>query len=380
MADEPNRGGVPWLEIGAVAAVVAAFVTAYGVWLQNPGAVRRDLDHLSHVDAGAVLAVAGFVFLVYLVGQAWRMLRRCALSGELGGCGTIWLMVAGCLYLVAHATAAKYDVLSIPTMLVFQGREPMKKIIGAYPRGRLLAEIAPLIGEPNSAAEVREDVLSITLDNGILRVAILKGDGTYSYVTEDANRLGLVYLPATVELTSAIDELESLLNDSYSTKEQIQAFLAKHEDVILGGEYKTAHSRIFLRRDGHPALRADFVLEPIAGELADVFEIQPAHASVAHDIDGIAQLSDVVIEACARLREYRDYFEDEIRRVQIEDEHGVRLFRPRMFIVIGRANQMDAITKRRLETQLNDVKLRSWDEVLAVARANLHRAHSSPKE
>jgi thioredoxin 1 len=41
------------------------------------------------------------------------------------------------------ATAMKYDVLSIPTLLVFKGGEVVKKMVGAMPKKRLIDELAP---------------------------------------------------------------------------------------------------------------------------------------------------------------------------------------------------------------------------------------------
>lgn len=44
------------------------------------------------------------------------------------------------------ATATKYDILSIPTLLVFSGGEVVKKLVGAMPKKRLVEELAPWIG------------------------------------------------------------------------------------------------------------------------------------------------------------------------------------------------------------------------------------------
>jgi thioredoxin 1 len=44
-----------------------------------------------------------------------------------------------------QATAAKYEVISIPTLIVFKNGEPAKKIIGAMPKKRLEAELAPAL-------------------------------------------------------------------------------------------------------------------------------------------------------------------------------------------------------------------------------------------
>jgi thioredoxin 1 len=42
-------------------------------------------------------------------------------------------------------TAAKYEVLSIPTMILFKNGQVAKKVIGAYPKKRLEAELEPAL-------------------------------------------------------------------------------------------------------------------------------------------------------------------------------------------------------------------------------------------
>jgi thioredoxin 1 len=44
-----------------------------------------------------------------------------------------------------QATAAKYEVLSIPTMILFKNGAVAKKVIGAYPKQRLEAELEPAL-------------------------------------------------------------------------------------------------------------------------------------------------------------------------------------------------------------------------------------------
>jgi thioredoxin 1 len=44
------------------------------------------------------------------------------------------------------ATATKFDILSIPTVLVFSGGQVVKKLVGAMPKKRLAEELAPWVG------------------------------------------------------------------------------------------------------------------------------------------------------------------------------------------------------------------------------------------
>ena len=42
-------------------------------------------------------------------------------------------------------TAAAYQILSIPTMLVFQGGKPVKQVVGAKPKAALIAEFGDVL-------------------------------------------------------------------------------------------------------------------------------------------------------------------------------------------------------------------------------------------
>jgi thioredoxin 1 len=42
-------------------------------------------------------------------------------------------------------TAARFQVLSIPTMILFKAGQPVKTVIGAYPKKKLEAELEPAL-------------------------------------------------------------------------------------------------------------------------------------------------------------------------------------------------------------------------------------------
>ena len=45
-----------------------------------------------------------------------------------------------------QVTASKYEVLSIPTLFLFEGGEVKRKLIGALPKKKLLEELEPWLG------------------------------------------------------------------------------------------------------------------------------------------------------------------------------------------------------------------------------------------
>ncbi|MCW2966572.1 MAG: trxA [Solirubrobacteraceae bacterium] len=42
-------------------------------------------------------------------------------------------------------TAQTFQVLSIPTLILFKGGQPVKKVVGAYPKRKLEAELEPAL-------------------------------------------------------------------------------------------------------------------------------------------------------------------------------------------------------------------------------------------
>ena len=44
-----------------------------------------------------------------------------------------------------QALATRYEILSIPTLLLFKGGEVQKKLIGALPKKRLVEELEPFV-------------------------------------------------------------------------------------------------------------------------------------------------------------------------------------------------------------------------------------------
>jgi thioredoxin 1 len=42
-------------------------------------------------------------------------------------------------------TAMEYNVMSIPTLILFRGGQPAKTVIGAYPKRKLVAELEPAL-------------------------------------------------------------------------------------------------------------------------------------------------------------------------------------------------------------------------------------------
>ena len=45
-----------------------------------------------------------------------------------------------------QATAARYDVMSIPTLILFKGGEEVARVVGAKPKEAILRDLTPHLG------------------------------------------------------------------------------------------------------------------------------------------------------------------------------------------------------------------------------------------
>jgi thioredoxin 1 len=270
--------------------------------------------------------------------------------------------------------AQKYRIMNIPTFNVHERGDVVKQFVGAKPKTALLRDLSEWLAQPPEEEEGDdrrlEEALGLTLSQGRIRLVKVRSDGTYSFVDAEDAMHGLIYLANSAHepYASSIQEFEALINDSYTTKNDLVAFLEQNPGFLLSGDYKAARSRIFLTQERRPPLTPDFFLQPVTGELCDILEVQPPQHEIAVSVGGISMLSEVVLEAVSKLNAYRDYFEEDRHRIAVEDQHGIAVFRPRLFVLIGRSGRTDPLTRRKLEGHIGNINLRTWDEVLAIAK------------
>ena len=80
------------------------------------------------------------------------------------------------------------------------------------------------------------------------------------------------------------------------------------------------------------------------------------------------RLSAALMEACAQLREYRDYFEEQANRNAIDQIYGLRFYRPKMIVVIGKRSDYLANELRKAESDVPQLIITTYDDVLDRAR------------
>lgn len=214
-----------------------------------------------------------------------------------------------------------------------------------------------------------DDQLALAFIDGRVRLISLTPDGEYRFIDAVQTLHSIMYVVAseTIALQRAVEEFESLINDPKVSEQSFQAFFVRNPDFILNDEYKQAHPHIALGNSVGERLIPDFVLEPIdQNALCDLLELKLPSAQAFVLKKSRMRFSAAVLEACAQLRAYNRFFDEEHNRKNFEDAYpGLRAFKPRMFVIIGRQGNVDPFARRDMQTDLPSLILHTYDEVLA---------------
>ena len=148
-----------------------------------------------------------------------------------------------------------------------------------------------------------------------------------------------------------------MVNDSRAMEQDFQKFFEVHPQFILNEDYKQVHPQVVLTRDEEGPLIPDFMLEPVeSSRLCDLLEIKRPAAPVFILKKRRVRFSAAVAEGRAQLLEYSRYFDEKKHQERVYREYGLRCWRPRMFLIIGRLGSVDAFQRRFVETAVEDLQ------------------------
>jgi len=239
---------------------------------------------------------------------------------------------------------------------------------------RGLPEIEIDIDDVSGIRAARALPLILSLRNNRIRVELGMQDGVYKVRPEKTSQSVIIASPYVIsEATHTlrfddVKEFEELINSSRTREDDIHRFLEEHPKFLLAHEYQELHSKVLLERELKGPLIPDFMLQPFDTELCDLLELKLPRESLIVGPCNRRRFSGAVHEAVAQLRAYRDFFEDKGRREEILRLYKIKAYRPRMTVVIGRMTSMDPIEYRRIVEGQKEVKVMTYDELLARAK------------
>ena len=244
-------------------------------------------------------------------------------------------------------------------------------------KGPQAESVVRVISSPEKRADeglpVEAEFVAVALIDGQLKLVSITADG-YKFLDQKNELYNIIYVYSseTRALELAIEELEELINNSNTKEADIQDFFERNPDFIKNDEYRQAHAKIVLTREEAEPLKPDFVLEPIdQSRLCDLLELKLPSAQIFVLKARRQRFSADVFEACAQLREYALYFDEERNRRFVKEKYGLAAYKPRMFVIIGRRGSLSPIQLRNVELDAPGLTLRTYDDIAARMKAKV---------
>lgn len=226
----------------------------------------------------------------------------------------------------------------------------------------------------NEEQDNEEEFVGFALFGNKIKIVSLARDEKYTVLDETQNLHNILYITSseTMMLQIAVEELESLVNDPKAKEKDFQEFFERYPDFILNDEYKKAHPHIVLAKNDAESFIPDFVLEPIdQSSLSDLLELKLPSAQIFVLEKKRMRFSAAVLEACAQLREYSLFFDEENNRRRVQAQYGLLAFKPKMFVIIGRRGDVSPIDVRKIESDIPNIKLRTYDDIITRVKTKV---------
>lgn len=227
---------------------------------------------------------------------------------------------------------------------------------------------------PEQDPMAETELLALAVFGNQLKLVSINPDGEYEFLDEAHNlhKLLWVFSTETKALKAAVEEFESLINDPRVKEADLQNFFERNPDFVINDDYKKAHPHVVLATENAEPLIPDFVLEPTDQDgLCDLLELKHPLAKVFVMKPRRKRFSAQVFEACAQLRDYSLFFDDPKNRQAIYRNYGLRAFRPRLFLIIGRRGSASPIELRKAELDTPHLHLQTYDAVLDRMKARI---------
>lgn len=272
-----------------------------------------------------------------------------------------------------------YSGIKITGFKTFEGGERVRFVVEQRKNGPAAIDVT-LISEQtdnpsdineNDTKDIENELIAFALFGNTIKLVSFAKDGSYKLIDENNNLHNIFYVASneTVAFEVAIEELEHLINDKNSKEKDFQNFFERYPDFITNDEYKQAHSHIVLTNDNDDSLIPDFVLEPYdTNPLCDLLELKLPSTSIFVMKKNRFRFSASVFEACAQLREYSSFFDEENNRKKIHNKCGLLAYKPKMFVIIGRRGNVNPYQLRKMETDIPNFQILTYDDVINRAK------------
>jgi hypothetical protein len=164
-------------------------------------------------------------------------------------------------------------------------------------------------------------------------------------------------------------EKQILTNERVTENEASRFFHKFPRFLTLGGYWQIAREIVLYKSTSEAVYRVDFCRKRLGEFFWDFVELKDPKAPLAVRKGRHWKFSSSVETAIHQASDYRDYFEIELNRLRLEQETGIRVYRPRLLLVCGRSSpDVNPLEIRKLSSRYNNVEINSYDDLYQFAK------------
>jgi hypothetical protein len=222
--------------------------------------------------------------------------------------------------------------------------------------------------------EARPDSIQIQFVENRIQVIPSNKRKLFAY---DSKKPRLVTLDQVIDSTSffcenEIEEFENLLNKPSLREEEIQKFLTKRPKFLFSLDYDEIKPQVSLIDDSGSELIPDFFLKPVGKAYWDILDIKLPDVQLISGSLNRKGLSHYVHRGNAQLMNYAKFFDDPKNKEKMVKLTGIRCFKPRLTLVIGKKKNIDEECWNQIIAQERPiVNILGFDELIERAKRNI---------
>jgi len=174
---------------------------------------------------------------------------------------------------------------------------------------------------------------------------------------------------------SAITLFEEMINSKDTKEKDLHEFLKGHPEFLYGSNYEEYWSEPILQLSDRSTMRPDFVFRPRRKSHFSydwsIVEIKRADSPVLVDHRKQKIFSHHVYRAIEQAKYYKRFFLDSLNNKTITSSFGSKLSNPNVMVLIGKSPERHREEFCFLRSQLGDVHLTTYDEVLEFRKLDI---------
>ena len=149
------------------------------------------------------------------------------------------------------------------------------------------------------------------------------------------------------------------------------------------GSYSKIHPQLILHEDHGKERIPDFFLERFDNGFCDICELKKSSEIITKETYNLRTFKDKIHVAVQQINNFRNFFDDKANRAYFGNKYGLKAFKPRVILIIGRNSSFyDDMERIKLEDRLfnENIKLYTYDEIVMNANRWLKYAYQQPRD